>query len=292
VNDQATSVAEATRPGGLTAAEKRALEPKLGALLKEGVQDLIEGAMSWRIWVHLGMTDIRVRYRRSFVGQNWQTLSMAILLLAITVIYSGLLNVDPRTYVVYVVCAFACWTLISSLVVESSNAFIASEGIMRHYSMPKSVYLYQLVLRNLAVFAHNVVLVVPVFILAGHPFSWTMILIVPALVIYAINGVWIAAVLGALSARFRDVPQAIGSAMHICFILTPVVYTVDSMGQRQRFIADWNPFARMLAVGRDPLMGKVPSVEDVVIVLAITFVGCLVGLYVFAQTRRRILYWL
>ena len=271
---------------------KRALRPGFGRLIKFAAEDLLEGIYFWRIWLHLGLNDIRVRYRRSFVGQNWQTLSMAVFIGATTLIYSVLLGVEAKRYAPYVTCAFAIWTLISAIITEGTSSYISSETLLRHYSVPKSVCLYQLIVRNMAIFAHNIVLVAPVFVITGQPFYLTMIFIIPALVLYALNGIWISAVLGAISARFRDVPQIVNSIMQIMFILTPVLYTTENAGKRQQIVSELNPFAHFLAIGRDPLLGRMPNETDMLIVCSITVIGSLIGFIIFAYTRRRILYWL
>lgn len=263
-----------------------------GRLMGEAWRDLRDGAVNWRLWTHLGLSDIRGRYRRSRIGQNWQTISLAVLVGAIALVYSSLLNMDPRVYAVYVVCAFSCWTLMNGIVNESCSVFVSSEGIIRHYDFPKSVFIYQMIARNMVVFMHNVVLIVPVFLLTGHGFSINILFVLPALVVYAVNAVWIGAVLGMTCARFRDIPQGVASAMQIGFIVTPVMFMPTSLSGQQRLIIDVNPFARFLAIARDPLMGQVPSLADYGFVLTVTLLGCVLGFLVFARTRRKLIYWL
>lgn len=261
-------------------------------IMVDAWRDLIEGAFNWRLWTHLGLSDIRGRYRRSRIGQHWQTISIAVLVGAISFVYSGLLNMDPRGYAVYVVCAFSCWMLMSGLITDSCTAFISSEGVIRHYDFPKSVFIYQVIMRNMVVFAHNIVLVIPVFLLTGHSFSFTMLLVIPALLLYALNGVWIGAVLGMACARFRDIPQGVASVVQIGFIVTPVMFMADSIVGAQRAVVDYNPLARFLAIARDPLMGRLPALADYQVVLGITVVGCALGFVIFARTRRKLIYWL
>ncbi len=254
--------------------------------------DLRDGALNWRLWTHLGLNDIRARYRRSRIGQHWHTISVAVLVGAISLVYAALLNLDPRAYAVYVVCALSCWSLINGMVNESCNAFVSSEGVLRHYSFPKSIFIYQMIARNMVIFAHSVILIVPVFLLAGHGFSFNILFVIPALLLYAINGVWVGIVLGTTCARFRDIPQAVAAVMQIGFILTPVMFMPTSLGARHQAIIDMNPLARFLAIARDPLMGQMPSLADYRFVLTVTVLGCALGLYVFARTRRKLIYWL
>lgn len=275
----------------LPANERALLTPSGRQLFREAAQDLAEGLKAWRIWWHLGMNDIRMRYQRSIIGQNWQTLSVALFVACLTSVYSVLFNVGWREYLAYVVCSYSGWLLLSGLLSDASRAYISSASMFRHYRIPKSASLYQNVVRNMAIFCHNVVIVIPAFLIAGHAVGWTLILVVPALILYAINAVWIGAVLGALSARFRDVSQAVQSVVQILFILTPVMYMPGTVRGGARFL-DYNPCAHFLAILRDPILGQVPAALHYQVVLAITVLGTALGFYVFAMTRRKLIYWL
>ena len=55
---------------------KKARLPKQWQL---AVSDLVEGIKSWRIWASLGWQDIRLRYRRSYLGPLWITISMSVM---------------------------------------------------------------------------------------------------------------------------------------------------------------------------------------------------------------------
>src|SRR5882757_3806255 len=52
--------------------------------------DAIEGLSLWRLWVTLGWNDILQRYRRSILGPFWLTASMAIMVIALGVLYAEL----------------------------------------------------------------------------------------------------------------------------------------------------------------------------------------------------------
>src|SRR4029077_11802271 len=51
--------------------------PKMGGHRVAAARaDLARGVSRWRLWLLLGLNDIRQRYQRSRVGQFWITLSM------------------------------------------------------------------------------------------------------------------------------------------------------------------------------------------------------------------------
>jgi len=261
-------------------------------LMREAFADLAEGLRKWPVWVHLGLNDIRLRYRRSAIGQNWQTLNIGILVVTISFVYASLLKVSFSEQLIYLVSAYIIWMLLQSMVTESCNVFMASDQLLLNYRLPLSVCAYQLVLRNFAVFGHSLLLVVPIFFVTGHGYPLQMLLLIPALALYALNGLWIALMLGILSTRFRDIPQFVSSFMQIAFLLTPVLFAPSNIAAQHRAFVDMNPFAHFLAIGRDPLLGTWPPVKSVIVVVSITVVGLVLSFILFARTRRRLAYWL
>ena len=64
-------------------------------------RDLLSGIRAWRLWTMLGWNDIRQRYRRSVLGPFWITISMAVFITLLGVIYSHIFNIELRTYLPY-----------------------------------------------------------------------------------------------------------------------------------------------------------------------------------------------
>src|SRR5688572_27507141 len=70
-------------------------QPELGAdswaegLTGKAMGDILASLSNWRLWTMLGWLDIRQRYRRSMLGAFWITISMAIMVVALGILYSS-----------------------------------------------------------------------------------------------------------------------------------------------------------------------------------------------------------
>ena len=40
--------------------------------------DFLQGVTSWRLWLFLGVYEVRRRYRRTIIGPFWNTISLAV----------------------------------------------------------------------------------------------------------------------------------------------------------------------------------------------------------------------
>ena len=272
------------------AAESRA--PDGGERLRLAILDLLQGLALWRVWTMLAFADIRGRYRRSKFGQLWLTLSMAVTIVALAVVYATLFGQELGSYLPFVATGLVVWALIASIVTEGAQSFVEAEGYIRNVAMPRSLFVYRMLTRNLIVFAHNAVLVPIAVLLFGVDLSAAVFLVLPGVALVLLNGVWIGLVLGTLCARFRDLPQIVGSLMQIAFFLSPVIWKPEQLAGRLPFLTDWNPFSSFLALLREPLMGRVPSGRDYLLALLVTLLGFALALPFFARFRARIVYYL
>jgi lipopolysaccharide transport system permease protein len=53
-----------------------------------------------------------------------------------------------------------------------------------------------------------------------------------------------------------------------------------------------NPFAALLAVARDPLIGRVPSALEYALVIGMLLFGWAIAVPIYGRYRTRIIYWL
>lgn len=258
--------------------------------LMDGLRDIRAGLARWDLWTFIAWNDIRHRYRRSIIGPFWITISMAILVSALGVLYAMLFRLELTEYLPFVAAGFIIWALISGLISESAMLFIQSEGVIKHIKLPYSCYAFQLVFRNFIIFAHNVVIFVFVALIFSINVGWGVLYSFIGLCLVAVNGVSTALFLGVICARFRDVPQVIANVLQLSFFLTPIIWKPELLQERAFFL--WaNPFYYIVEVVRAPLLGKpVPAVVWIV-VTAITVVWFAVAVAFFARFRHRIAYW-
>jgi ABC-2 type transport system permease protein/lipopolysaccharide transport system permease protein len=255
------------------------------------LRDFIAGLAMWELWGTLGWNDIVQRYRRSVIGPLWLTLSMGIMVLTIGFVYSTLFGQSTQDYMPYLALGFIGWSLLSSIIFDSSTVFVGSEGVIRQVSVPYSVHVLRMLWRNLVIFAHNILIYLGVIawfrIYPGANIFW----ILPSLILIGLNGFWIGILFGALSARFRDLQQIVFSVMQIFFYITPIVWKPEQLSQYPAIVS-YNPLHHFLELLRAPLLGSAPTSQSWICVLAVTVIGYLTAFLFLMRFRGRIAYWL
>jgi ABC-2 type transport system permease protein len=261
-------------------------------------RDLTDGWRQRELWAHLGWQDIRQRYRRSVLGPIWITISMAVTAVGLGVLYAGLFDNPLDIQLPHILVGFIVWAFISGCILEGADVFIANEGLIKFLPAPISVHVYRLVWRHTLLFGHNLIVYVVMLFIFPKPLSWGSLMAIPAFVLLALNGTWVAFFLGMASARFRDLNPIVGSVVQLVFFLTPIVWiyeqfldsTNPQIAERAR-LAELNPFLHFIEIIRRPMLGESNVWHSWVVVLAITVVGWAVTLWALRRYRARVAYW-
>ena len=168
------------------------------------------------------------------LGPFWITLSMAAMIGGIGYMYAGLFGQKLDEYIVYLAAGVIVFSLISSVVVDGTQVFITSARAILQTRAPISIYVYQMVWKNILIFGHNILIHLILLIALQVKVGAVLLLALAGLVIIIINSIWLALILGGLSARFRDVPPTVASLIQLAFFLTPIFWKPDQLPESTR----------------------------------------------------------
>jgi lipopolysaccharide transport system permease protein len=261
-----------------------------GDAFQKALTDLTSGLALWPLWGRLGWYDILQRYRRSLLGPLWLTASMAIMVVALGVLYAELFNTPINDFLPFLCVGLLVWNLISSFLTEAGTLFTGAESHIKQIRLPYSVYVYRSSWSKLIIFAHNFIIYLGVLIYFQIWPGAVAVLAIPGLLLLLFNGALASLYIGMLSARFRDVPQVINSVVQIIFFITPIMWKPELL-QTRTYITDFNPFFHLLEIVRAPLLGNAPTMGNYLVVLLISLLNVAVVGTFFTRFRARISYW-
>lgn len=261
------------------------------ANIQKALNDIRRGWSRRELWSTLGVHDVRQRYRRSTLGPFWITISLAVMVFALGLLYGQIFGQDLSEYLPFIAVGFVIWNLISTLIMKGCETFISAEGMIRQLNAPLSIYAYRQVWSAIISFAHNIWIYFAVGLWYGLEPSLTMLWAMPALLVILFNGFWVSILLGLLSARFRDIPLIVASIVQVVFFITPVIWRPEMLPGRALLLA-LNPLYHMVEIIRAPLLGSIPSIENWSAVIIISILGTTLTLVFYSAYRWRIAYWI
>jgi lipopolysaccharide transport system permease protein len=266
-------------------------EPTLAARQRMAWRDMREAWSLRRLCWTLAWLDIKLRYRGSMLGPFWLTLSTAIMVAAMGGIYASLFKMNLHDYLPFLTLSLVLWSFLATLVGDASLGFTASEGMIRSVRMPFALYGARIVVRNLLVLAHNIVVIVGVFAIYGTWPGNGGWLALPGFALWMVDALALTMILGALCARFRDIPPIVANIVQMMFFVTPVIWRPELVGKDKMWLLPLNPFDSILEIVRGPLLADLPTTATYVSAVLYSLLLCAVSWLLFVRVRSRIAFW-
>ncbi len=190
-------------------------------------QDVTDGLRLWRLAFTLGWLDIRLRYRGSMLGPFWLTLSTAVMVGSLGLLYATLFHMNLHEYLPFLALSLVLWGYVSALVGEAGTCFTQAEGIIRSVRMPFFVQAIRTFWRNLLVLGAQRRRHRRRLCDLPNGRAGTDCYALPGLVLWVVDALAICLLLGAFCARFRDIPPIVASVMQIAFFMTPIIWRAE-----------------------------------------------------------------
>lgn len=243
------------------------------------------------VWLQTGWTDVIWKYRRTKIGPFWHTLNLAAFVVVMGVIWSVVLKQDPLVHFRYVATSLTVWALISAMITDGTATILGGQSTALSMRYPYVGFAFGHVWRSLLLFGHHLLLYVAILVFTLYPPTWSLLLLVPGLVLVLLNGVWLSLLIGIICLRRRDLTQVVASAMQIALFVTPIFWPRDLLGDKLAAAVDFNPLFHFVEILRGPMLGYTPGSVHWIWALGTLIAGGLLTAYVYGRTRDRLAFW-
>lgn len=260
----------------------------------QGIREFIESAKFHQLVKILISLDIKRRYRRSYLGPFWTTISLAINILIVTSIFTSIGEGSIWVNLPYTAIGVLLWHFISTNVLESCDTFIQAATIIRQANAPIFVYIYRVIFRNLIFFIHNLIIIVLIFIFSPWHIGFNLFYAAAGFLFLLVNIFSLGILLSIFTARFRDIGQLVTNILPIFFFITPIIWKrgfTEIVSKVDAFMI-FNPIYSSISVIREPLLGHSPDINCWYVVFFITPLLFITSIYCYGKMNKRVAFWI
>lgn len=258
--------------------------------LKYAIKDLTDSLKKASLWQNLGLLEVKQRYQRSILGPWWISISMLAFVLVLGAVFGRIFSEESSSYMPYFSSGYLLWLYVSSCLSEATDLFRQNGSFIKQINLPFSVYVLKFLTRNILIFFHNFFAFLIVFLFCQKSLTYVMFLAIPGFLLLTLNMYWMSFVIALISTRYRDLAPIVSSCVQILFFITPISWNKRLIGEHSK-IVEWNPFVYLIESVREPLLGRVPSIETLGVCCLIGSVGMCFCFLVFSRFRTRIAFW-
>lgn len=191
----------------------------------------------------LTLREIRARYKQSILGYVWVIFNPFIQLLVYTFVFSLIIRFPTNDipYPLFLAAALLPWNLFQTTILASAQSLVENASLLRKVAFPREVIPYSVVIAKLVDFfaAFSVFLVF--YLIFGQRLSLHILWLVPILGIQIIFTSALALILSALNLFYRDIQYLANLVVMMLMYLSPVVYSVDLVPDKYRWLYQLNP---------------------------------------------------
>jgi len=238
----------------------------------------------------LGLRDLRVRYKDTFLGAAWAILQPLANMLIFSLILGrlGKLPSEGIPYPVFVYCGLLPWFLFSNSVTSSSQSIVSATHLIKKVYFPRLLIPISSLGVNVLDFIVSAGLVVVLMLVYKIAPSWA-VLLTPILALGVLMlALGIGLILASMSVTFKDFRFIIPFILQIWMFATPVVYSSSLIPEKWRLLVYLNPMAGYADGFRYALLnGRFPGVE-LLVAMAMTIGVLLFGLKSFSAVERNL----
>ena len=224
----------------------------------------------------LVIRDLKVKYRRSFLGYLWSLLNPLMMMAVMAVVFSHVIRANVDNYPLYLICGQTLFSFFTESTTMAMRSVMNNATLIKKIYVPKFIFPVSRVTSSFVTMSFSLTAILIVMLVTRARFYWTILLIPVPILFLFLFCCGMGMMLSALSVYFRDVTH-LWSVVTLAWMYgTPIFYSIDMMPARLMRLMKLNPMYHFLNVFRNLVIwGNIPGLN--------AWLGCVAsGLLVFA----------
>lgn len=243
------------------------------------------------IWA-LALKELRVRYKRSVLGFVWALLNPLLMMVVMTVVFGSLLRFSLPHYSVFLLSMLLPWTFFAQSLSYSVESIVGNGELLKKVQVARLVFPVAALTSNIINFLLSIIPLFVLIVAMRFPIHWTWIYLpIPmmGLFLFALGAAFFFATLNVF---YRDVSHIIQVILQVWFYVSPILYSLDFVPQRYRWLFQLNPLLYMLNGFRLSIYyGLLPSFASMALSLGFGLLSLVIGFSVFRRYEKSFVYY-
>ena len=237
----------------------------------------------------LVLKDIKLKYRRSYLGYIWSILNPLLMMMVLVVVFSNLFNHEIPNFSVYLISGQVIFAFLSEATSVSVVSITGNAALLKKTYVPKYIFTLSKVTSSLVNLLFSLVALVLVLIFTKTPVTWHVLWVPVILLQVYIFALGVGLILASTAVFFRDVQYLWSVFISIWMYLSPIIYPVSIIPEEYMWwYTNINPLYMYIQQFRDIVMyGNTLSLELFSQGFIYSIVFFLLGLVIFKRKQEQ-----
>lgn len=190
----------------------------------------------------LVLKNLKLKYRRSFLGYLWSVLNPLLIMVVMTIVFSTMFNRNIENFSVYLFCGQILFNYMNQATHQALNSINGNGALLKKTYVPKYIFTFATITSGLVDLIFSMGALLIVMLVTRATFSWYFLASPLVLIQLYIFCIGLGLFLAQLNVFFRDVQYIYNAVTTAWLYLTPIFYPVSALPQNVRwFVEYFNP---------------------------------------------------
>lgn len=186
--------------------------------------------------------DIKLKYRRSFLGYLWSILNPLLIMAVMVIVFSQIFRFEVEHYPVYLIIGQTLFNFMSEATGQAIYSILGNAPLLKKVYVPKYIFTLSKVTSSLVNLLFSLGAMLIVFIVSRIQFSFYMLLIPLILLELYVFCLGLGMFLAQAAVFFRDIQYIYNVFITVWMYLTPIFYPISILPDNVRsLVVNLNP---------------------------------------------------
>lgn len=238
--------------------------------------------------------DIKLKYRRSFLGYLWSVLNPLMIMAIMVIVFSSMFRFDIQNYPVYLIIGQTIFNFVSQSTNEAMFSIIGNAPLLKKVYVPKYIFTISKVTSSCVNTLFSLGAMLIVFLVCHVHFNIYMLFIPVIILEVYLFSLGLGLLLSSLSVFFRDIQYIYSAFITAWMYGTPIFYPIQQLPEKLQFvIKHFNPLYSYIHQFRMIVLdASAPDVRLVLYGFVVAFAAIGVGIICFYRLQDKFILYL
>lgn len=232
--------------------------------------------------------DIKLKYRRSYLGILWTLVEPLLTMIVLTMVFSSFLGRNGikggLPFPVYILAGRLLYSFFSGATKGAMKSVRSSAAMIKKVYVPKYMYPLSSILANFITFLISMIVLVGVSLVYRVSLTWWMFAAVVPLIILLLMSVGVGLILATFSVFFRDLEYLWGVALMLIMYTCAIFYDAERLS-RYKWLLNINPVYGVIRNFRNCICGIGFHMPSLIYTTVFGVVTVIIGVVLFYKKQ-------
>jgi len=236
----------------------------------------------------LVVREIKLKYKRSVLGILWSVLNPLLMMVILSIVFSGLFRFDIPNFLVYYLTGILLFSFMQEATSGALYSIFGNSGLINKVYIPKYIFPLAKTESALVNFLFSLIALTIVAAATGVHASLALLMAPFLFAVFFLFVLGLALIFATYAVFFRDLIHFHGILMLMWMYVTPMFYPEKLLADRIPWLLDVNPIYYYVRYFRQIVLdGRVPSLNLNLWCIGISLASLCIGLLVFKRNQNR-----